>query len=70
LLKNKRAKITIFDINGRIVKTLINETQDAGKKLVAWNAKNETGLLVAMGIYFYRIEAGDFRQTKKMILLK
>ena len=70
MLKNKRAKITIFDINGRIVKTLINETQDAGKKLVAWNAKNDTGLSVATGIYFYRIEAGDFRQTKKMILLK
>ena len=70
LPKNTRVKVTIHDISGRIVKTLINETQDAGKKLVTWNAKNETGLSVATGIYFYRIEAGDFRQTKKMVLLK
>ena len=70
LPKNTEVKITIHDINGRIVRTLLNETQDVGNKLITWNARNETGVPVATGIYFYKIEAGDFRQTKKMVLLK
>ena len=57
--------ITIYDITGRMVKTLINESQQAGIKNVVWNATD-----VSSGIYIYRIQAGDFTQTRKMILLK
>jgi flagellar hook assembly protein FlgD len=55
---------------GRIVKTLVNGSQTAGFKSVQWNATNNQGEPVSAGVYLYTIQAGEFRQTKKMVLLK
>ena len=55
---------------GRAVKTLVNSTQDAGLKSVVWNAANDYGNPVSAGVYLYQIRAGDFVQTRKMVLLK
>ena len=55
---------------GRVVKTLMNDQQTAGYKSIQWNATNDAGSPVSAGIYLYMIQAGDFRQTKKMVLLK
>ena len=62
--------ITIYDMMGRVVKTLINDQQTAGYRSIQWNATNNAGSPVSAGIYLYIIQAGDFRQTKKMVLLK
>ena len=62
--------ITIYDMMGRIVKTLINTKQSSGYKSVQWNATDNLGQPVSAGVYLYSIETKDFRQTKKMILLK
>ena len=62
--------ITIYDVQGRSVKSLVNQNQDAGIYLTSWNAKDEQGNSVPAGMYFCTIRAGDFTQTKKMILLK
>jgi len=62
--------ITIYDMMGRQVKTLINSEQTAGYRNIRWNATNNTGSPVSAGIYLYMIQAGDFRQTRKMVLLK
>ena len=62
--------ITIYDMMGRIVKTLINDQQTAGYRSTQWNATNDAGSPVSAGIYLYMIQAGEFRQTKKMVLLK
>ena len=62
--------ITIYNMMGRIVKTLINSFQTAGYKSIQWNATNDRNELVSAGIYLYTIQAGEFRQTKKMVLLK
>jgi hypothetical protein len=62
--------ITVYDMLGRQVKTLINQTQDAGYKSVIWNATNDYGKPVSAGIYLYQIHAGEYMQTKKMVLLK
>ncbi len=70
LPENAFAKITIYDMMGREVKTLVNSLQAAGYKSIQWNATNNLGQPVSGGIYLYSIEARDFRQTKKMILLK
>ena len=70
LPENAFAKITIHDMMGGEVKTLANSLQAAGYKSIQWNATNNLGQPVSGGIYLYSIEAGDFRQTKKMILLK
>jgi hypothetical protein len=62
--------ITIYDILGRQIKTLVNGSQTAGYKSTQWNATNNLSEPVSAGLYLYTIEAGDFRQTKKMVLLK
>ena len=62
--------ITIYDMTGRIVKMLVNGSQTAGFKSVQWNATNDRNEPVSAGLYLYTIQAGEFRQTKKMVLLK
>ena len=62
--------ITIYDMMGSNVKNLVNKNQNSGYKSIQWNATNNSGQPVSAGVYLYTIEAGDFRQTKKMILLK
>ena len=62
--------ITVYDMMGRQVKTLIDDQQTAGYRATQWNATNDAGSPVSAGIYLYMIQAGDFRQTKKMVLLK
>ncbi len=70
LPENSLVNITVYDMLGREVKTLINQTQDAGYKSVIWNATNDYGKPVSAGIYFYQIQAGEYISTKKMVLLK
>ena len=62
--------ITVYDMMGRIVKTLVNSSQTAGYKSVQWNATNNRNEPISAGLYLYTIQAGEFRQTKKMVLLK
>ena len=64
------SNITIFDMMGRQVSKLVSSHQTSGYKSVRWNATNDRGFPVNAGIYLYRIDAGQFRQTKKMVLLK
>jgi beta-glucanase (GH16 family) len=63
-------KITIYDMLGNVVNNLVNRNQRRGYKSVQWNATNDQGQPVSTGLYFYTIQAGDFIQTKKMLLLK
>jgi hypothetical protein len=70
LPEDANVNITIYDIMGRRVKTLINSNQTAGYWNVRWNATNNLGEPVSAGMYIYMIQAGEFRQTKKMVLLK
>jgi len=62
--------LTIYDLLGRRVKTLISGELDAGYHSVAWNGDDSSGKSVSSGLYFYKIETGDFRMTRKMIMLK
>ena len=62
--------ITIYDIMGRIVKTLINSQQNAGFKSIQWNATNDAGSPLSAGLYLYKIQADNFVETRKMVLLK
>jgi hypothetical protein len=62
--------IVIYDLLGGKVKTLVNTTQDAGFKSVIWDATNDYGKPVSAGVYLYKIQAGEFVQTRKMVLLK
>ena len=55
---------------GNVINQLVNEVQNSGFKTVKWDATDNQGQPVSAGVYLYTIEAGEFRQTKKMILLK
>ncbi len=59
-----------FGMMGRIVNNLVSIRQNAGYKSVQWNATNNQGQPVSAGLYLYTIQAGEFKQTKKMLLLK
>ncbi len=62
--------LSIYDMLGRQVILLVNTTQEAGFKSIKWDARNRIGKQVSAGVYLYRIEAGEFVKTKKMVLLK
>ncbi len=65
LAVNSKVQLTIYDISGKKIKTLVNKRQNAGQQSVTFNA---TGL--ASGIYIYKLKAGSFEQNRKMILLR
>ena len=70
IYQKKLVTIKVYDMLGNAVKNLVNANQSSGHKSVQWNATNNQGQPVSAGVYLYTIEAGDFRHTKKMILLK
>ena len=63
-------RVTVYDMLGNIVNNLVNTNQSSGYKSVQWNATDNQGEPVSAGVYLYNIQAGDFVDTKKMILLK
>lgn len=70
LPQNTNVQLKIYDILGREIKTLVNSEQPAGGYIIEWNGTNNFGAQVASGMYIYRIVAGKFVQTKKMMFLK
>ena len=70
LPENSHVNIIIYDMMGRHIKTLMDQTQDAGYRSIIWDATNDYGKPVSAGIYLYQIQTGEYLQTKKMVLLK
>ena len=70
LFNDELVSFEIFNLNGKKVRTLVNEYQNSGPKKVIWNADNNQGRQVPSGLYLYSIIAGDVKQTKKMLLVK
>jgi len=62
--------LTIYDLMGRKVRTLVSENLSSGYKSVLWDGKDDVGKEVGSGIYFYQLKIGDFSQAKKLVLLK
>ncbi|MGB2989094.1 MAG: FlgD immunoglobulin-like domain containing protein, partial [Candidatus Zixiibacteriota bacterium] len=65
-----QVKVSVYNMLGQKVRTLVNEYQAAGHKTISWDGTDEHGNKAASGIYFYRVKAGEFEDTKKMILMK
>ena len=70
LPKAVKVVINIHDLLGRKVKTLVNKIHTSGNYTVKWDATNNLGQPVSAGMYIYTIQAGEFRETRKMVLLK
>ncbi|MBW7995620.1 MAG: T9SS type A sorting domain-containing protein [Candidatus Glassbacteria bacterium] len=62
--------LKVYDIRGRLVTTLVSEVKNAGTYTVFWEGASDSGRKLASGVYFYRLQAGEFMQTRKMVLLK
>jgi hypothetical protein len=65
IVRRQLTIVKVFDVLGREVATLVNEVKEPGTYTVQFNASS-----LASGVYFYRLQAGDFVQTKKLVLLK
>jgi len=63
-------KLCVYNVKGELVSTIVDQHLSEGRKEVSWSAKDDRGRSVTSGIYFYRLTAGDFVQTKKMVLLR
>ena len=64
-------QLTVYNVVGQVVRTLVAEHQAAGRYLVAWDATNDNGQSLSAGVYFYRLQAGgEFHAVRKMLLLK
>jgi len=70
LPRRSEVSIDIFNILGQKIITLVDETKPAGDYQINWDSNDSNGQKVSTGIYFYRFQAGDYVETKKMILLK
>ena len=70
LPEDAMVNITVFDMMGKLVRTLVNDQQSAGYKTLQWNATSNSGQPISSGLYIYTIQAGEFSKTRKMILLK
>jgi hypothetical protein len=62
--------LQVFDVNGRLVETLVNGTKTAGRHSAPWNGKDRSGIPVSSGVYVVRLEAGGHVATRKISLLK
>jgi len=64
------ARIEIFNVLGKLVAVPFNDIAQSGTTTVEWNGRNASGEIVSSGIYFYRLTADNYTETKKMTLLK
>ena len=70
-VENKcRVRLKVYNVSGRLVRTLIDEIQEAGPRRVIWNGRDNQGRVVSAGIYFCRFDAADYSESKKIVLLR
>lgn len=65
-----KISLRIYDVNGRLVRTLINDQMEMGAYSVEWDGTDNFGRTVSSGVYFYQLDANEYMKTKRMILLK
>jgi flagellar hook assembly protein FlgD len=70
LPEESHLKLNIYDISGKLIKTLIDNPVESGYHSAIWRGDDENGKIVNSGVYFYQIESGKFMETRKLILLR
>ena len=67
---NQRVELEIYDLRGRLIRSLVSETQTAGPQSVIWNGRDTTDRPVASGVYLYRLRIAEQSSMRKMLLIK
>jgi hypothetical protein len=62
--------LKVYNLSGQLVRTLVSGKEQAGYKHVSWDGRSENGTRTASGVYFYRLEAGSFAATKKLVVVR
>ena len=70
LARKSKVTIKIYDVNGKLIRVLVNGIKSAGRHLVVWDGRDKNGRKVESGVYFYKIKTPDFTDMKKMVLLR
>ncbi len=70
LQRESRVLLSIYDVSGRLVRIVLDESRPAGRYAEAWDGRDNIGRAVASGVYFYKLETETLKRTKKMILLR
>ncbi len=70
LAKESNVRLSVYSLSGELVATVVNGSFPVGNYRVTWNGMTDAGLSVSSGVYLYRLQAGDFVSTRKMVLLK
>ncbi|MEO8169217.1 MAG: T9SS type A sorting domain-containing protein, partial [bacterium] len=70
LPSDQHVTLQVFDITGALVKTILDETLRSGNMEATWDGSNSNGGKVSSGVYLYRLRAGNYIMTKKMIMMK
>jgi len=65
-----RVAVKVYNAAGQAVRTLVNERREPGRHQVRWDGTNDAGARVSSGVYFYKMEAGQFSTTKKMLVVQ
>lgn len=65
-----RAELRIYDVSGRLIRTLVDEKRPAGPHSVRWDGRDETGRALSSGVYFYSLTAPGVDENRRMILVK
>ena len=65
-----KVTLRVYNILGQVVRTLVDEHKEAGYYQADWDGKDQVGRSLSSGVYIYKIQAGDFVETKKMQLIK
>lgn len=63
-------RLTVYDVKGEKVKVLADKLMSAGRRSVEWDGRTDAGKQVSSGVYFYRLKAGRFSSTRKMVLAR
>ena len=70
LLEGGHVRLVVYNLLGQEVRVLVDEKQDAGSLTAVWDGMDAAGRQVASGVYLYRMQAGEFKAVRRMLLLK